>query len=473
MHSIPLALTVLILFFLIFGSSVALAGTETRLTHGEPLTQSTAIYGNHVFWTENAVNYVHVYDLTTGKRTDISGNFAVSKINSYGNKVVWTGEGGDAVYMYDISSGNETKISSGVRLPDIYGNYIVYDSNNADSIYLYNLNTHKETQITPTTTDYTYSSPAIDGTKVVWSQANSSNGYEICKYDISTNQTSIITATNSSISESELDIYGNVVVWIESGNVYMYDMASHKTTQITDSGNAYQPAIYGDRIVYGGGDRHQGNIYIYEISTAKKTRITTSTMAFSPSIYEDKIIYADLRNPEYPDERDIYLYDLSSSVQNPPVAEFTANVTSGSAPLVVRFTDFSTGGAPTSWLWNTGDGINSKHATNATHTFTNPGIYNVTLTVANEAGNSTVMKPNYITVTPPQTPSSNVTADFFSPQVDKARSNLDSVKNETLSFIDNSTGSPTSWLWDFGDGTISTDQNPTHAYTNEGDILLR
>ena len=219
LHSIPLALTVLILFFLIFGSSVALAGTETRLTHGEPLTQSTAIYGNHVFWTENAVNYVHVYDLTTGKRTDISGNFACitklihTEIKSYGLvKVVMPFICMTFLPVMKLRSHRECE------LPDIYGNYIVYDSNNTDSIYLYNLNTHKETQITPTTTDYTYSSPAIDGTKVVWSQANSSNGYEICKYDISTNQTSIITDTNSSISESELDIYGNVVVWIESGN---------------------------------------------------------------------------------------------------------------------------------------------------------------------------------------------------------------------------------------------------------------
>jgi PKD repeat protein len=36
-------------------------------------------------------------------------------------------------------------------------------------------------------------------------------------------------------------------------------------------------------------------------------------------------------------------------------------------------------------------------------------------------------------------------------------------------FTDTTTNSPTSWDWDFGDGTASsTDQNPTHAYETPG-----
>ena len=38
----------------------------------------------------------------------------------------------------------------------------------------------------------------------------------------------------------------------------------------------------------------------------------------------------------------------------------------------------------------------------------------------------------------------------------------------SVTFTDLSTGTPTSWAWDFGDGTTSTLQNPTHTYTTAG-----
>lgn len=38
----------------------------------------------------------------------------------------------------------------------------------------------------------------------------------------------------------------------------------------------------------------------------------------------------------------------------------------------------------------------------------------------------------------------------------------------TVNYTDQSTNSPTSWLWDFGDGNSSTDQNPMHVYNNMG-----
>ncbi len=39
---------------------------------------------------------------------------------------------------------------------------------------------------------------------------------------------------------------------------------------------------------------------------------------------------------------------------------------------------------------------------------------------------------------------------------------------EQVSFLDESTGFPTVWLWDFGDGGTSAEQNPKHVFTTSG-----
>ena len=43
----------------------------------------------------------------------------------------------------------------------------------------------------------------------------------------------------------------------------------------------------------------------------------------------------------------------------------------------------------------------------------------------------------------------------------------------TVQFTDTSTGSPTAWAWDFGDGGNSTAQNPSHAYTAAGTYTVQ
>jgi len=72
-----------------------------------------------------------------------------------------------------------------------------------------------------------------------------------------------------------------------------------------------------------------------------------------------------------------------------PIGAFSANPTSGVAPLTVTFTDQSTNG-PTSWSWNFGDPAsgsqNTSSARNPSHTFASTGSYTVTLTPRNGAG---------------------------------------------------------------------------------------
>jgi len=83
----------------------------------------------------------------------------------------------------------------------------------------------------------------------------------------------------------------------------------------------------------------------------------------------------------------------------PPEAQFTSNITSGTAPLMVQFND-SSSGTVTSYAWDFGDGANSTEQ-NPVHTYTNYGIYNVSLTVTNAAGEEdTITKNDFIQVIP-------------------------------------------------------------------------
>lgn len=84
-------------------------------------------------------------------------------------------------------------------------------------------------------------------------------------------------------------------------------------------------------------------------------------------------------------------------ISDPPVAGFTADPTSGTAPLTVNFTDQSTN-SPTSWQWDFGDGASSTEQ-NPVHTYNNAGTYTVTLTASNSYGSNPEVKADYITVT--------------------------------------------------------------------------
>ena len=80
----------------------------------------------------------------------------------------------------------------------------------------------------------------------------------------------------------------------------------------------------------------------------------------------------------------------------PPVADFTADTTTGYSPLTVQFTDTSTG-STTSWSWSFGDGGTSTHQ-NPSYVYNTPGTYDVSLTTINGEGSDTEEKEDYISV---------------------------------------------------------------------------
>lgn len=141
------------------------------------------------------------------------------------------------------------------------------------------------------------------------------------------------------------------------------------------------------------------------------------------------------------------------SVGMSPKPDFEATPTTGSVPLAVKFTDKTVGQVST-WSWDFGDGKGSSEQ-NPTHTYWTAGTYNVILTVSNDYGQADVTKTKYIVVT----------GDLVSKYIADPTSGKAPL---SVKFTDRSVGSPTTWTWDFGDGTTSNVQNPTHTFTNGG-----
>lgn len=144
----------------------------------------------------------------------------------------------------------------------------------------------------------------------------------------------------------------------------------------------------------------------------------------------------------------------SITVNSVPVPAFTA--TSVCLGNVTAFTDFSTDTSPiTNYFWDFGDGNNS-FATNPTYIYQNPGTYTVTLVVTNTHGcDSTITGTVTVTGIP--------VADFVYDTV---------CVGSPTTFTDISTGSPSSWLWDFGDSnTGNTGPVIQHTYANPGTYL--
>jgi gliding motility-associated-like protein len=155
------------------------------------------------------------------------------------------------------------------------------------------------------------------------------------------------------------------------------------------------------------------------------------------------------------------LFSLCIVLSYAQTANFTANVTSGCSPLVVNFQDQSTGN-PTSWFWDFGNGATATLQNPSTTYFT-PGIYTVTLTVKNSGGSNTLTRTQYLTI-------------YGKPSVNFITNDSASCFPLRAQFTDLSTPgagtSNASWLWDFGDGTQSTQQNPLHVYTNTGNYTV-
>jgi|GEM_PF-6671912 len=143
--------------------------------------------------------------------------------------------------------------------------------------------------------------------------------------------------------------------------------------------------------------------------------------------------------------------------------DFTGSPTSGRSPLTVMFDPLLQGTA-NEYYWDFGDGDTST-LPNPIHIFQTQGTYDVKLKARlNLDGCDQVdstLKNTYVIV-------NDLQPEFVA-------SPTAGYEPLPVQFTDQSLGNPTSWYWEFGDGSSSSAQNPSHTYTSDStyDVFIR
>ncbi|WP_292346469.1 MULTISPECIES: PKD domain-containing protein [unclassified Methanoregula] len=396
-----------------------------------------------------------------GTETLIPTNFSTYQQHAaiYGSRIVWddpTSNAGD-IFLYDIATGNVTHVTNDMNTqknPAVFSDRILWhDLRNRASgdIYLFNLTTSLLTRITSNDAD-TPEYAALSGDKIVW-QDRRNGDLDIYLYDLASDTEYLITPGTSGSDQVYPAVSGNWIVWEDYRNtlngdreIYMNDTATWTESLITpDNGlgvgtdgstdGAWQdaPSVSGNTIVWEDNRNWNTdpfpvpNIYRYD-PIGGEQRISDNLVSANlpagygidpvmfPSVDGDRIVWIDYRDQM---QGDIYINDTA---RLPPEQLLLSS------------------------------GTNTKKS---------PRISgNRIIWIEENAGSSKIHLFTYGT---PET----CPEILFS---ENATSGGDPL---AVHFTDE-TGitRPSHWYWDFGDGSVSYQQNPDHVFISAGQYVV-
>ena len=352
--------------------------------------------------------------------------------------IVWFDDSGsmNRIHVYNITDGSDLVIPMEISadssvLPNIHQDIVVwqgYDGPNA-SIYAYDI---IKGENFPIVSDQ-FSSPSfpdIFGDYVVWSEWRYVSS-DIFIKNLKTGEEVLLTPDTPGIDDSVPSIHGNLVVWQGTNHddytsdIYLLNVSSGETviiTPFTPGSSETFPCIYGDFISYQSmGTDFMTDIMLYNIDTGETivlTPNTPSTNEDSAYVYGDKVVW----NGQDPlnGTTDIYLH----------------NITTGETHLLTPNSEGTSRYLPSIFenrvVWQQED--------------QERGYFDIHMATLG------VEKPPLM-------------ADF----------GLNSTSGGIplpVKFFDQSSGEVSNWMWDFGDGNISSEKDAEHTYREPGSYTV-
>jgi uncharacterized membrane protein len=212
------------------------------------------------------------------------------------------------------------------------------------------------------------------------------------------------------------------------------------------------------------GFSEKGNVLLLSRDGRLLLNYSTDLPVYSVSISSDGSYMATLLKKDSWGDSKIYFFGLYReamppilTLYDPQIAGLTVSINGVTAP---GYKDAKITSIHLDW----GDGFSEDHSFPASHTYSKPGTYTITVTAYQSDGLSTT-----------KTLIVKVEAENSPPIADFSYSPLRPLAGEAVSFTDKSydpDGNIVFWRWDFGDGATSSDKNPTHVYISPGTYMV-